>query len=121
MTGQVKAEMGEWVDVGGGDQARRLRGQDEGAMEEGIMRLQDQRVQLKTSLAGRCERKFKEVNVLLLEKVVMHHKGGMIQDCSSQGGHSDIKMVSLIAELFKQISDINVVCSLFNKWENKEA
>lgn len=51
VTGQVKAEMGEWVDVGGGDQARRLRGQDEGAMEEGIMRLQDQRVQLKIGRA----------------------------------------------------------------------
>lgn len=48
--------------------ARRLGAQDKGAMEEGIMRLEDQRVQLQTSLAGRCETKFEEVNVLLLEK-----------------------------------------------------
>lgn len=48
--------------------ARRRRGQDEGAVEQGVMRLEDQRVQLQTSLVGRCERKFKEVNVLMLEK-----------------------------------------------------
>ena len=107
--------------------ARGLRGQNEGAMEEGIMRLQDQRVQLKTSLAGRCERKVKEVNVLLLEKVVMHCRGGVLQGCSSQGGHSevasetDIKLVSLIAELFEQINYVNVACSSFNKWKIKEA
>lgn len=77
-------------------------------MEEGIMRLQDQRVQLKTSLAGRCERKFKEVNVLLLEKVVMHCRGGgVLQGCGSQGGHFEVasetaaRLVSLIAELFE--------------------
>lgn len=108
--------------------ARRQRGQDEGAMEEGIMRLQDQRVQLKTSLAGRCERKFKEVNVLLLEKTVMHRRGGgVLQGCSSQGRHSEVasetdtKLVSLIAELFEQINYVNVACSSFNKWKIKEA
>lgn len=114
-----------WEEVTKGS-AWRLRGQDAGAVEEGIMRLQDQRVQLKTSLAGRCERKFKEVNVLLLEKVVMHCRGGLLQGCSSQGGHSEVasetdtKLVSLIAELFEQINYINVACSSFNKWKIKE-
>lgn len=90
-------------------------------MEEGIMRLQDKRVQLKTSLAGNCEGKFKEVNVLLLEKVVMHHRGAELRGCSSQGGHSEVtsetdtKLVILIAELFKQINYVNVACSSFNK------
>lgn len=107
--------------------ARRLRRQGEGAMEEGLMRFQDQRVQLKTSLAGMCERKFKEVNALLLEKVVIHHRGGQLQGCSSQGGHSEVasetdtKLVNLIAELFKQINYVNVACSSFNKWKIKEA
>lgn len=91
-------------------------------MEEGIMRLQDQRVQVKTSLAGRCKRKFKEVNVLLLEKAVMHHRGGgVLQGYSSQEGHSEVasetdtKPASLIAEIFEQINYINVSCSSFNK------
>lgn len=35
------------------------RGQSEKAVGEGIMRLWDQRVQLRSSWMGRCERKFK--------------------------------------------------------------
>lgn len=104
------------------------RGQSERAVGEGIMRLWDQRVQVKGSWTGRCERKFKEVNVLLLEKVVMRCRGrGGPQGWRRQGGHAEVasetatKLVSLIAELFEQINYVNVTCSSFNKWKIKEA
>lgn len=66
----MKAEIGEWMDGCRGRQPRDSEetGLDKGGTEEGVMRLEDQRVQLQTSLAGRCEGKFKEVSVLLLEK-----------------------------------------------------
>lgn len=91
------------------------------------MRLQDQGVQLKTSLTGRFERKFKEVHAPLLEKVVMHLRAEGHQGCSSQGGHSEVasetnaKLASLIAQLFEQINCVNVACFSFNKWKIKEA
>lgn len=77
--GQGKAEMGEWMDAGGGSQeiSKEMERAGQGAMEEGVMRLEDQRVQLQGSLAGGCVRESSRRSMCSVAEAAMHGRGAL--------------------------------------------
>lgn len=122
--GQGKAETGEWMDAGGGSQeiSKEMERAGQGAMEEGVMRLEDQRVQLQASLAGGCVRESSRRSMCSRGRS-SDARQGSTRGCSSRevASETGAKIVNSIAELFEQINYVNAACSLFNEWKITEA